>query len=222
MIVFLFFIVCIQFSCATLFVLRKLYLKKIEQYCQKKWRKENPHNYTILKSNCDISRIRVGKNTYGDLNVFNPSKDNVYLNIGSYCSIGQNVQFLLADEHPLSTISTYPFRAKIWNMGNEALSKGDINVSDDVWIGANVIICSGVTIGQGAVIGAGAVVTKNIPPYAIVGGVPAKLIRYRFDEKMIEKLLSINIVNLFDSFKEQDCCLVYTDLNETVFNELVK
>ncbi len=222
MLFILFFIVFAQLICSILFVLRKLHFKKIEQQCSKEWRKVNSHNFTTLKHDCDISHIRVGKKTYGELTVFNPSKENVYLNIGSYCSIGQNVQFLLADEHSLSSISTYPFKAKLWNMGDEALSKGDINISDDVWIGANVIICSGVTIGQGAVIGAGAVVTKDIPPYAIAGGIPARIIRYRFNENMRNKLLSLNIVELFDSFNEKDCNLVYADLDETVFDQLTQ
>lgn len=78
----------------------------------------------------------------------------------------------------------------------EAISKGDIIVKDDVWIGRNALIMSGVNIGQGAVIAAGAVVTKDVPPYAIVGGVPAKVIRYRFEEEIINELVNVD----FDKF----------------------
>lgn len=74
----------------------------------------------------------------------------------------------------------------------EARSKGSIVIKDDVWVGANSLILSGVTIGQGAVVAAGSVVTKDVPPYAIVGGNPAKIIRYRFEEKIIKKLLKID------------------------------
>ena len=70
----------------------------------------------------------------------------------------------------------------------EAKSKGDIIIKDDVWIGTNAIILSGVTIGQGAIIAAGAVVTKDVPPYAIAGGNPAQIIKYRFEPEIIEKL----------------------------------
>ena len=73
------------------------------------------------------------------------------------------------------------------------MAKGDIVVGDDVWIGENAIVCSGVTIGQGAIVAAGAIVTKDIEPYAIVGGNPAKVIKYRFNENIRKKLIQINI-----------------------------
>lgn len=74
--------------------------------------------------------------------------------------------------------------------------KGNIDVEDDVWIGLNATICAGVHIGQGAVIAAGAVVTDNVPPYAIVGGVPAKIIKYRFTKELIQELLQIRRARL--------------------------
>ena len=74
----------------------------------------------------------------------------------------------------------------------EGIGKGDIIVEDDVWIGCRVTVLSGVHIGQGAVVAAGALVTKDVPPYAIVGGVPAKVIKYRFEPEMIEELLKID------------------------------
>jgi serine acetyltransferase len=81
-------------------------------------------------------------------------------------------------------------------MGNEAFSKGNIVIDDDVWIGYGVTILSGVHIGQGAVVAAGAVVTKDVPPYAIVGGVPAKIIKYRFSPEIIEELMKIDYSKL--------------------------
>lgn len=193
----------------------------MSQRLQNEWRAKNIHNFTKIKRKVDISRIKVGKNTYGDLIVFHEGSADVHLMIGSYCSIGQNVQFLLADEHPLSSISTYPFKTIVWKMGKEALSKGDITVSHDAWIGANAIICSGVSIGQGAVIGAGAVVTKDVPPYAIVGGVPARIIRYRFSDALCNKLLSIDIEKLFDTFTQDKAPLIYKDLDEASLQELM-
>ena len=74
----------------------------------------------------------------------------------------------------------------------EAISKGDIILEDDVWIGQRAMIMSGIRIGQGAVVAAGAVVTKDVPPYAIVGGVPAKVIRYRFAPELTQELMKID------------------------------
>jgi tetrahydrodipicolinate N-succinyltransferase len=84
-----------------------------------------------------------------------------------------------------------------------------------VWIGTNAIICSGVKIGQGAIIAAGAVVTKDVKPYAIMGGGPAKMIRYRFDEDVVKKLLKINIVKLFDNFGTSQINDIYMPLVTT-------
>jgi virginiamycin A acetyltransferase len=120
------------------------------------------------------------------------------LHIGKYCSISENCSVILAD-HNLKHTSTYPFRnisptgvispSPIPDL--HAISKGDINIGNDVWIGRNTTILSGLSIGDGAVIGAGSVVTKNVPPYAIVVGNPGKIARYRFTSETIEKLLEV-------------------------------
>ncbi len=218
--IYVFFVA--DFFLSLFFILRKFFTKRKDVIFKKKWRKLNSHNFTKLKSNrmdIDISHILVGKKTYGDLNVYNASKNDVYLKIGSYCSIAEGVLFLLAGEHKIDSISTYPFKSMLWRKGMEAFAKGNIIVNDDVWIGRNALICSGVKIGQGAVIGAGAVVTKNVPPYAIVGGNPAKIIRYRFDEVLIKNLLSIDIVKLLDSFKAKDEEIVYKKLDEALLKQ---
>jgi len=126
------------------------------------------------------------------------SRKDVYLKIGYYCSISLNVKFILSSEHPMNHISTYPFKTFILNDGKnyDAFGKGDIVLEDDVWIGESAIILSNVHIGQGAVIATGSVVTKDVPPYAVVAGVPAKIIKYRFSDNIIKKLLNINFANL--------------------------
>lgn len=169
------------------------------------WRKKNRHNSTFLCCNTktDITRITVGKATYGGINALIFSKEG-RLVIGNYCSIAGNVTFLVGTEHNLQRISTYPFKVKLMESEEfEAESKGDIVIDDDVWIGHGAIILSGVHIGQGAVIAAGAVVSKDVPPYAIVGGVPAKVIKYRFEDDLIKELLKIDYSKL-DKKKIED------------------
>lgn len=187
---------------------------------QKKYRKLNSHNRTIIMNYCDLSKIVIGKKTYGEIHITDWSFLDTKLQIGSYCSIAPNVQFLLGGEHQINSISTYPFKVYEFGYAREAGSKGDIVVKDDVWIGINAIICSGVKLGQGCIVAAGAVVTKDVEPYAIVGGNPAKVIKYRFDENLRKKLCDINIVELFDRFDISQEKLIYSELNEKILCEL--
>ena len=136
--------------------------------------------------------VKVGKGSYGELNVVSFG-EKTKMTIGNYVSISEEVTFLLDVEHYTDRISTYPFRVKMLKECKfEAFSKGDIVVDDDVWIGYGATIMSGVHIGKGAVIAARAVVTKNVPPYAIVCGVPAKVIKYRFNPKIIDVVKDID------------------------------
>lgn len=118
------------------------------------------------------------------------------LMIGKFCSIAYGAKFLFnSSNHSSSSLSTYPFPifAAEWDESmpvTEAWdNKGDIVIENDVWIGYEAIIMAGVHIGNGAIIGTRAVVTKDVPPYAIVGGVPARKIRSRFDEPVIRACL---------------------------------
>lgn len=124
-----------------------------------------------------------GVGTYGKPKVLFDSKAD--LKIGKFCSISDNVTIFLGGEHEVNTISSYPFTLK------NHYSKGDVIIGNDVWIGEYTTILSGVTIGDGAVIGANSLVTKDVEPYAIVGGSPAKFIKYRFDKEIIVKLLKL-------------------------------
>lgn len=119
--------------------------------------------------------------------------------IGKFCSIACGAKFLFTSgNHSLKSLSNYTFPIFFdeWDLDSKNITsawdnKGDTVIGNDVWIGYDAIIMPGVKIGDGAIIGTRAVVTKDIPPYTIVGGVPAKPIRKRFDDKTIEKLLSI-------------------------------
>ncbi len=119
--------------------------------------------------------------------------------IGKFCSIACGVKFLFSSaNHALGSLSTYPFPIffEEWDLPVEDIprawdNKGDIVVGSDVWIGYEAVILAGVTIGDGAVVGARAVVTRDVPPYTIVGGVPAKPIRKRFSDGVIQRLLEL-------------------------------
>lgn len=142
-----------------------------------------------------MDEVSVGRYTYGGIRVINYNKKE-RLKIGSFCSIAQEVTFILNADHRVDTLSTFPFKVKVLGENLEGFSKGDIIVDDDVWIGYRATIMSGVHIGQGAVVAAGAVVTKDVPPYAIVGGVPAKVLKYRFEPEIRGKMEKIDFSKL--------------------------
>lgn len=175
---------------------------------QIKWKKDNPQNQTVPSCMFLSQFISVGKGTYGRLNVLTHD-EKARLSIGNYCSIAPEATFILSADHYLDHISTYPFLVQTLNGKYEGVTKGDIIVDDDVWIGYGATIMSGVHIGQGAVIAAGAVVTKDVPPYAIVGGVPAKVIKYRFSPEITEKLMKIDYSRLDKEIIEKNIDKLY-------------
>jgi acetyltransferase-like isoleucine patch superfamily enzyme len=143
-------------------------------------------------------KIEVGRYTYGHDNVLIHSwGENTNINIGSFCSIANGVEFFTGGNHRLDWITTYPFghiHKDVFNTFDgtgHPTTNGDIQIGNDVWIGMSVKIMSGVKIGDGAVIGAHSLVTKNVEPYTIVGGNPAKIIRKRFSCEVIDLLLTL-------------------------------
>ena len=119
--------------------------------------------------------------------------------IGKFCSTACGAKFIFTSaNHTMRSLSTYPFLIFFEEWGLDVANitdawdnKGDIVIGNDVWIGYETVILSGVTIGDGAIIGTRAVVTKDVPPYTIVGGVPARHIRRRFDEESVTKLMEL-------------------------------
>lgn len=138
-------------------------------------------------------RYQIGEHTYGKPRVISWG-EGASLTMGKYCSIGTNVFIFLGSEHRVDWVSTYPFPF-LWPEAKLILghptTKGDVVIGNDVWIAFGTTILSGVTIGDGAAIGACSVVTRDVPPYAIVAGNPARIIRVRFDEETVQKLLKI-------------------------------
>ena len=126
--------------------------------------------------------------------------------IGNYCSIGQNCTFVMSNHHT-NRVSTFPTGfvptgRHLFHHGqgnSSSYVRGDIEIGHDVWIGINVTIMDNIKIGNGAVIAAGSVVTKNVSPYAIVGGNPASVLKYRFDSDIIQRLEKINFWELPDN-----------------------
>lgn len=197
-------------------------LNKIRTWKRRKdFRRINRHNKLTLGKVDNMNHIIAGKESYGIINTVDFSEGDFKLIIGSYCSIAQNVIFLLAGEHYTNHISMYPFKVKRFGERFEAFAKGNIELKDDVWIGYGATICSGVTIGQGAVVATGAVVTKDVEPYSIVGGNPARHIKYRFDEYTRNKLLNLNIEKLFDGITEKNIDKVYTEVNEQNIDQII-
>ena len=138
-------------------------------------------------------RYQIDRDTYGWPRVVD-SGEGATLKIGAFCSIAKGVAIFLGGEHHTEWVTTFPFPA-LWRAARQIQghpkTKGDIIIGNDVWIGQDALILSGVTIGDGAVIAARAVVTKNIEPYSIVAGNPARLIRKRFPEETIARLLGV-------------------------------
>ena len=150
-------------------------------------------------------QYEIGRGTYGSPEIIT-WQEGATLKIGAFCSIAEGVKFFLGGEHRVDWVTTYPF-SFLWESGRHITghpkTKGDVIVGNDVWIGAEAVIMSGVKIGDGAVVGARAVVTKNMEPYAIYAGNPARLVKKRFDEKTIQQLLALEWWNFTDEEIEQ-------------------
>lgn len=189
-------------------------LQKKEVFLDKdvKIRKTEFEGKNTIGDNTNIERSYIGLGSYIGSDCKLPS-----CKIGRFCSIGVRVLAVIGD-HPIEYVSTHPFshsRAKK-NIGfnyeniveKEGLKRVDeeyiIEIGNDVWIGDGVQILNGVRIGDGAVIGAGALVTKDVEPYSIIGGVPGKVLKKRFSEENIKKLLDFKWWNKDISWIEKN------------------
>jgi acetyltransferase-like isoleucine patch superfamily enzyme len=161
---------------------------------RKTFKKQYPLSRLNPMNVFDMNKISVGRYNYGELHLQVWQSKEQKLIVGDFVSIAPGVLFLLGGNHRYDTISTYPFDAELNDFDftsgkiEEEKTNGPIILKDDVWIGTKAMIVSGVTIHQGAIVAAGSVVTKDVPPYAIVGGNPAKVIKYRFDDATIQQL----------------------------------
>lgn len=192
------------------------------------WKKKNKHNFTTIGLISNIKYIDfvkkggviVGKNTYGILNIGYTGNKNEKIIIGNNCSIAGGTKFLLGGEHDYHCITTYPYASRKFNKKTEVLSKGPIIVDDEVWIGEDALILSGVHIKKGAIIAARSVVTKDIPPYAIVAGNPATIIKYRFSQNIINKIIDINLTE--EKISKDKIEVLYENLTEENVDRIIK
>lgn len=156
-------------------------------------------NTCVVGSSCNVVGTAMSRYSYcgNDCQIVNTE-------IGSFCSISDHV-FIGGAEHPMNWISTSPVFQNVRHSGpSRRFAKFDLPsarrtiIGNDVWIGHGVTIKQGITIGNGAVIGSNALITKDVPPYAVVGGVPAKVIKYRFPQEVINRLQEIQWWDLPD------------------------
>jgi acetyltransferase-like isoleucine patch superfamily enzyme len=171
-------------------------------------------------------KIPMGRHSYNyGISVIGHESILAGSSIGNFCSISDNLQLIAKGKHMVDWVTTYPFRVK-WNMDvplNELSPTYPIIIENDVWIASNVKILQGVVIGNGSVIATESFVTSDVQPYSIVGGNPAKVLRYRFTKRQIEQLLQIEwwywddekirnfvpllVSNNVDEFIEKVACL---------------
>ncbi len=161
-----------------------------------------------------------GKHTYGpEPKLIGVPEIAIGSKIGKFCSIAENLQFIVRGSHMMDWVTTYPFQA-MWKMDvplHDLPPHSPITIGNDVWIAANVKIKQGVTIGDGAVLATECFVTKDVPPYAVVGGNPAKIIKYRFTEEQIKDLLEIKWWNWEDEeIKKVVPLLVSNNIDEFI------
>jgi len=154
----------------------------------------HPTETTFNDTNTENDTIPRGKHTYGPEPIILGSKEAALgSKIGKFCSIADNLQFIIKGSHMMDWVTTYPFQV-MWNIDvplHDLPLYAPITIGNDVWIASNVKIKQGVSIGDGAVLATECFVTKDIPPYAIVGGNPAKIIKYRFTEEQRKELLKL-------------------------------
>jgi acetyltransferase-like isoleucine patch superfamily enzyme len=147
----------------------------------------------FLRDDRRYRKYQIGDYTYGRPEIFQWG-EGASLSIGRFCSIATGAKILLGGNHRVDWPTTYPFPKfflQYANIAEISLSKGNVSIGNDVWIGMDAMVLSGVTIGDGAVIAARAVCTKDVPPYAIVAGNPGRIVRYRFEDDIIAALLRI-------------------------------
>ena len=155
----------------------------------------NLYILSIMRTEINNGTLEIGQFTYGVPYIRRCKGDTAKITIGKFCSLSPGIKIFSGCNHNSTWISTYPFRIRFDLPGayrdGQPSSKGDVVIGNDVWIGEDTKILSGVTIGDGVVIAAGSVVTMALPDYSVCGGIPAKVLKFRFPPEIIEKMEAI-------------------------------
>lgn len=199
-----------------------LYSKLIKKLHGKSIIESDVDKTAVVYTSCNIVGCTIGKYSY-------IGHDSMMVNteVGNFCSISDHV-FIGGPEHPIDWVSTSPVFQDVKQTGSGPKKRFSMHklpdykltqIGNDVWIGHNAVIKQGVHISDGAVIGSGAIVTADVPPYAIVGGVPAKIIKYRFDVDVIKDLVESKWWDMDDEQIEKFAPLMN---NPVKFIEVIK
>ncbi len=206
------------------YLLERIQNRKKYRYFLKKWIRINSNNFVIPKNIIDLSRVSIGSYSYGSLELiaYNKKNQNDILKIGNFVSISTDVKFYLDEHHQSKTFTTFPLKSIFYGIQSpdDAVSKGSIIIDDEVWIGANSTIMSGVHIGRGAIVAMGSVVVSDVPPYSIVGGVPSKIIKMRFDLDLIDRLMTIKLIDIPKNVIKNNMEIFYKNIDLEVIQEL--
>lgn len=183
---------------------------------RKKWKRENRHNSTSMGCMFPISQVTVGKYSYGTINVkyYGNVNPEIRLEIGNFVSMADDILFLLNEKHKTDSFTTFPLKSILQKRAysQDAQSRGSIVVEDHVWIGVRCTILSGVRIGKGSIIGAASVVTRDVPPYSVVMGNPARVVKMRFPQEIISILDAVEL----DKFDESGILGCIDDLYKEI------
>ena len=177
------------------------------------WKRRFPGSHIVPRNVFGVDNVGVGRGSYGAVRIVTSSR-NPKVRIGAWCSFA-DITIVCGNEHPMDRISTYPFKAKLLReCRGEGVPKGDrgVTICDDVWVGYNAVILDGVTLGRGCVVGAGAVVARDVPPYAVAVGNPARVVKFRFPEEMAARLMSLDFDRLDEGYARSHVELLYEPL----------
>jgi acetyltransferase-like isoleucine patch superfamily enzyme len=172
------------------------------------WRRRREVTNAVIRSYIPVKRpvesetpvlqrgVEIGRHTYAyGENTFRIYTEGARIIVGAFCSIHSEARVLGGGEHIITRASTFPLNALLFDRAKrnapDAVEKEPTVIGNDVFVGVGAIILGGVTVGDGAVIGAGAVVSKSVPPYAVVVGNPAQIVRYRFESELRDRLLAL-------------------------------
>ena len=204
-----------------------LVLSKIKSIFRKNIAFTSRVEYSDVSSMAKVwGHCKLLHSSIGDYSYIGHHSRITYAEVGKYCSIAGDV-IVGMGFHTLDKLSTSPIFTEMkngtgvsWTDKATVVPFRRVVVGNDVWIGTRAMIMGGVTIGDGAVVGAGAIVTKDVPPFAIVGGIPAKVIRYRFSEEIVEKIKCLKWWESEDELLRNNISLFQTDVDDNSLREL--